>query len=242
MQTVWLESATSTNTLMSADSASYMHGDALAARSQTAGRGQRGNSWESEPGKNLTFSLMLRPKTIIPSEAFAVSMLTAIGVVRAIEKATGVKATLKWPNDIYVDDRKLVGILIENSFSASGIAHSIIGIGLNVNQDKFVSDAPNPVSLKQLCNCKFNLESLLEDLVAEIVETFDAYESAPDLQALCKLYNSMLWRRTGIWPWRDCLRNETVYASIDSVAPDGHLTLDTTPPRIFAFKEIAAIL
>lgn len=235
------DSLGSTNTAMAADAASLPHGSVYRALSQTAGRGQRGNSWEAAPGLNLTFSMLLRPHSVRPAEAFAVSMLSSLSIADVLQRHLGRQVLIKWPNDIYVGDRKLVGILIENAFS-SAIDHSIIGVGINVNQREFLSDAPNPVSMFQLSNRVFDLDALQLELAQTIVDDFDRYDAAPDILALTARYRSRQWRGSGIHPWRDNLRGEVVEAAIDSIAPDGTLTLDTTPPRSFAFKEVSAIL
>lgn len=235
------DSLGSTNTAMAADAASLPHGSVYRALRQTAGRGQRGNSWEAAPGLNLTFSMLLRPHSVRPAEAFAVSMLSSLSIADVLQRHLGRQVLIKWPNDIYVGDRKLVGILIENAFS-SAIDHSIIGVGINVNQREFLSDAPNPVSMFQLSNRLFDLDALQLELAQTIVDDFDRYDAAPDILALTARYRSRQWRGSGIHPWRDNLRGEVVEAAIDSIAPDGTLTLDTTPPRSFAFKEVSAIL
>lgn len=235
------DSLGSTNTAMAADAASLPHGSVYRALSQTAGRGQRGNSWEAAPGLNLTFSMLLRPHSVRPAEAFAVSMLSSLSIADVLQRHLGRQVLIKWPNDIYVGNRKLVGILIENAFS-SAIDHSIIGVGINVNQREFLSDAPNPVSMFQLSNRLFDLDALQLELAQTIVDDFDRYDAAPDILALTARYRSRQWRGSGIHPWRDNLRGEVVEAAIDSIAPDGTLTLGTTPPRSFAFKEVSAIL
>ena len=233
----------STNTEMAAQAAELPHGAVFVTDDQTAGRGQRGNTWEAAPGENLTFSILLRPRTISPAEAFAISMLTSLSIADALEAhLPGKRVMIKWPNDIYVDDLKLCGILIENSFCGMAIGSSIIGIGINVNQQRFVSDAPNPVSMCNLTGHNLNLSALLNEVCTKILADFDAYESAPNLNNLTKIYRARQWRGTGIYRWYDVIRNEEVEASILSVAPTGHLTLNTTPPRTYAFKELSAIL
>lgn len=231
----------STSTAMIADAATLDHGDVYVTRCQTAGRGQRGNSWEAAPGMNLTFSLLLRPRTIVPAEAFAISMVTSLSIADSIGLITGREIRIKWPNDIYAGDRKICGILIENAFG-SHIDRSVVGVGINVNQDRFESDAPNPVSMRQLVGCDFDTEAILADVIGRILADFDAYESAPDIAALTARYRARQWRGSGVHPWRDNITGETVYASIASIAPDGILTLDTDPPRSYAFKQISAIL
>lgn len=243
MAIVRIDSTRSTNSAMQENAQAYGHGDVLVCREQTAGRGQRGNSWEAEPGKNLTFSLMLCPRAIPPSRAFVVSMAVSVGIVRALRHLTGLPVLLKWPNDIYVGDSKLAGILIENSFSGTEIASSVVGVGLNVNQNIFTSDAPNPVSLCQLCGRDFDLFPLLEEITAAAVEETDRYDKADsDYSPLLADYTSLLWRGRGEWPWLDVATGQQFRAAIESVALNGHITMATCPPRTYAFKEMAAVL
>ena len=155
MTIIELESVPSTNTWAKEHAEELHHADIVLTHDQTAGRGQRGNSWEAEPGMNLTFSLCLEPSSILPSEQFLLSEAVALGVADAVAQALGLdtqqeEITVKWPNDIYAGNRKIAGILIEHSIRGNRIAKSIAGIGLNVNQRLFRSDAPNPVSMHQL--------------------------------------------------------------------------------------------
>lgn len=239
---IWREELSSTSTTLAAEASDMDHGTVIAARRQTSGRGQRGNSWEAEPGKNLTFSMLLRPRAVKPGEAFAISMCTALSIASVVSEAMdGVEVKIKWPNDIYVGDRKICGILIENSFG-TGIERSIVGVGINVNQREFLSDAPNPVSMWQLTGNEYNLEKLLDRVAVRMVEDFDTYEAAPDIEALTARYRSHQWRGKGEWPWLDCITGERLHAAILDIAPDGRLTLDTVPRRSYAFKEVAAVL
>ncbi len=240
----WVDEAASTNTLLAARCADLAHGAVIAARRQTAGRGQRGNSWESEPDANLTFSLLLRPRTIMAARQFELSMLVSLGVCDALSRATGLDFKVKWPNDIYVGDKKICGILIENSLEGPRIGRSIAGIGINVNQQTFMSDAPNPVSLTNLTGRSFELDRLLSDVCRAIVERFDAYESAPDPERLTADYSALLWRATGFHRWLDAATGTEYDARIDRVAPDGMLTLvdRQNQQHVYAFKEVAAVL
>jgi BirA family biotin operon repressor/biotin-[acetyl-CoA-carboxylase] ligase len=134
---------------------------------QTSGRGQQKNIWESEPRQNLLFSIVLCPDFVEMRRQFQLSKVVSLGIYGAINKyVSGVK--IKWPNDIYVGDRKLCGILIENSVMNGVLSNSVIGIGLNVNQTIFRSDAPNPVSLKMLTNQHYDSEEILSAILSEI--------------------------------------------------------------------------
>lgn len=127
-----------------------------------SGRGQRGNSWESEPFKNLTFSLLLRPEHIPANRQFLLSEIVSLATVDVLNRyATGF--SIKWPNDIYWHDKKIAGILIENVLSGSTFSRAIIGMGLNINQKNFYSDAPNPVSLYQITGRTYKIEKILDD-------------------------------------------------------------------------------
>ena len=218
------------------------HGYTIVATAQDAGRGQRGNSWESEPGANLTFSTLLRPSTLAASRLFELSMLISLAIVDSIDsvlKAHGseLRCAIKWPNDIYVGDRKICGILIENRLSGAAIDSVIAGIGINVNQRHFLSDAPNPVSIIQLTGRETALEPMLEDLVDDIVTRTDAYCADPDIDALRHYYMSALIRTSGSHAFEDA--DGRFEAHIVDVAPDGVMTLSNG--RSYHFKEVTYI-
>ncbi len=220
----------STNSAMPRSAA---HGDALMALEQTAGRGQRGNNWEAEPGRNITLSLMLRPEGLAAVRQFEVSEAVALGVSDLLMELGVENVAVKWPNDIYVDDRKICGILIENALSGSLISHSIAGIGLNVNQRRFRSDAPNPVSLIQLTGREHDLPALAERMIELILARLERGNNHED-------YRRRLWRGTGEWPWRTP-DGEQFTTSITDVLPDGRLRLSGRPAP-YPFKSVAPIL
>lgn len=234
------------------------HGTVVVTDRQTAGRGQRGNSWEAQPGANLTFSLLLRPQAIPAARQFELSMIVALEVAACVRRAlagapVAPQVCVKWPNDIYVGDRKIAGILIENSLSGSGIERSIAGIGLNVNQRRFLSDAPNPTSIIHYTGTLTPLAPLLETLCTSILTALERYEtaiaaSAPRevsaalghshsgaREALLARYRAELWRGEGEHSFHEP-GGATFRASIASIAPDGTLTLSTG--KTYAFKEI----
>lgn len=207
---------------------------------QLAGRGQRGNSWESQPGKNLTFSLLLRPEHIPANQQFVLSQAVSLAMTDLLGRyATGF--SIKWPNDIYWEDKKIAGILIENVLSGSTFARSIVGIGLNLNQEVFVSDAPNPVSLFQITGHTCDIEAVL-DQFADAFRTRYLQTFTDSARALREEYAATLYRNDGVYPY--CSGGETFYASITGVEPDGHLilTTDAGEERRFAFKEVSFLL
>lgn len=241
---VWVEEASSTNSLLAERCAELPHGAVIAARRQTAGRGQRGNSWESEPGANLTFSMLLRPTAIAAVAQFELSMIVALGVCDALEAAGGRPFRVKWPNDIYVGDKKICGILIENSLEGRRIGRSIAGIGINVNQREFLSDAPNPVSLTNLTGRMYELEPLLDAVCTAILDRMEVYEASPDPEKLTAEYCSRLWRGEGFHLWTDAATGKNFEAEIADVAVNGMLTLRDRQNKqhVYAFKEVAAVL
>lgn len=245
MEIIELEETASTNSWLAARARESGEGLTVLCRRQTAGRGQRGNSWESEPGKNITMSLLLKPAGLHPSRQFLVSQAVSVAIVTVLSRyLPGHEVSIKWPNDIYVGDRKICGILIENSITQNGINHCIVGMGINVNQTRFLSDAPNPVSMAMLTGREYPPRAVAEEIVGEILHETAAI-TPDDTTGLQKRYSSMLWRREGYWPYTDNLRGERIMARIAEVAPDGILTLElagSRETRSFAFKEVAACL
>ena len=240
METLWLEETDSTNNYLKDNWGSVKPMTLVVAVNQTAGRGQRGNSWESEPGKNLTFSFYFSPEGVRPAEQFVVSEAVSLAMVRTLEEY-GISAEVKWPNDIYVGDRKICGILIENSIFGDSISRCFVGIGLNVNQEKFVSDAPNPVSMTMLTGKRY----CLEEVLACFGRKMERYMAClADRLALHREYKTMLWRRAGAHPFRDNSNGEIFSAFIEDIKLSGHLVLRdnyTNGLRTYAFKEVAFI-
>ena len=146
-------------------------GTVYVANSQVDGRGQTSNKWESEPNMNLTFSIVLYPDFLEISNQFEISKAASLGITDFLKERTGL-VSIKWPNDIYIGNGKIAGILIENSLRINKISTCIIGIGLNINQKIFSSDTPNPVSLSQITGFEYNLEDTLTGLCQHIDSRF----------------------------------------------------------------------
>ena len=204
---------------------------------QTSGRGCGTNHWESERGKNLLFSLLIHPQDIAARDQFHISMAVSLAVCEAL-MAYGIEdVSVKWPNDIYWRDKKICGILIENRLAGSFIRDSIIGIGLNVNQQQFLSDAPNPVSMCQILGHEVDREQVLRRII-------DALKVSPCMLDFTSLrYNAMLYRKgRGFFLFAD--EQGEFRAEIQGVDHDGHLNLkkdDGTLCR-YAFKEVQFII
>lgn len=199
---------------------------------QTAGKGQAGNSWESERGENLLFSIVLYPSKIALDQLFFISQLVSLGIKKALDEITD-GISIKWPNDIYWNDKKLAGILIENSLQANKV-RTVVGVGLNVNQLQFVSDAPNPVSLRQLTGKPLEREILLKKIVDNIVELY----TNSDLEFVRSAYADSLYRKSGFHAYS--ADGVDFRASIVAVQPDGQLELETESGerKGFYFKEV----
>jgi BirA family biotin operon repressor/biotin-[acetyl-CoA-carboxylase] ligase len=142
-------------------------GTVFLAYEQTSGRGQQKNVWESEPGQNLLFSIVLHPDFLEIRRQFMLSKVVTLGIYKALNKYVD-SLKIKWPNDIYAGNQKLGGILIENSIMSGLLKSSVVGIGLNINQTVFYSDAPNPVSLQLLTNQHYECEIILSEILSGI--------------------------------------------------------------------------
>ncbi len=143
-------------------------GTVIMAEEQFAGRGQQSNQWHSEPGKNLTFSLLLNPTFLAVTDQFDLNRVVSLGVFDALQPLLGNQLKIKWPNDIYYADKKLGGILIENLLQGAQIKNSVIGIGLNINQENFPDGMCNAVSVWQILQKDYDLLALLADICGHI--------------------------------------------------------------------------
>lgn len=207
---------------------------------QSAGRGQRGNSWESERGKNLLFSFVVYPDFLEASRQFLLSQVTALGLRDMLSEYTE-DITIKWPNDIYWKDKKICGTLIENDLTGIRTGRSISGTGINLNQEKFLSNAPNPVSLKQITGNDYDPKKILEQTMEHITGYFDKLK-AGRTERISTEYMRNLYRGNGLFPYRD--GTGTFLAHITDVEPEGRLVLTDEDGNIrkFMFKEVEYIL
>ena len=212
---------------------------------QTAGRGCGTNTWESERGKNLLLSLLIHPtealiggdatKALPASHQFAISEWISVALCETLERYIYNKVEIKWPNDIYVEGKKIAGILIENRLQGDRIKDSIIGIGLNVNQQEFHSDAPNPVSLRQLLGHDVDREELLHEYLRLVL-------CVPSTGTVRTSYWYRSYQRMEKSWYQDL--NGCFQATITGVEPDGHLLMTDSDghERRYAFKEVQFIL
>ena len=164
----------------------------VTANFQTEGKGQLGYMWESEDSKNLLCSIYKKDLGIKVEDQFVLSMLVSLSIIRTLEKLNLPKLYIKWPNDIMSDNKKICGILVENMVKQNSIKESVIGIGLNVNQNTF-KNLPNATSIKKIKGVAFNIDELLNDLANNIKKQFiDFNQSKIDL--IFRQYEDVLYR------------------------------------------------
>lgn len=215
-------------------------GSVVVADFQTAGRGQPGNSWESEAGMNLTFSVVLYPDCIPANKQFLISQIAALSVKETLDQYTD-GITVKWPNDIYWKDKKICGMLIENDLTGAFIFRSVIGIGINLNQKEFRSNAPNPVSLSSITGKVYDKEEILDRFLT-IFYNYYLRLLQEEYEEIRESYRSALYRGTGYHPFHD--ETGAFAARIETIEPSGHLLLqlmDGTKRR-YAFKEVSYLI
>lgn len=156
-------------------------GDVVYADEQTHGKGQKGNVWETESGSNLTLSYILEPVFLKPAYQFELTVVVSLGMIDLLRKYN-IDAFIKWPNDIYVGTKKIAGILIENKIKGSKLGYSIVGVGLNVNQEVFEIDSA--VSMKQIAGEEFSLMELLLELSRSIEFYYGELKKGIDLRPI----------------------------------------------------------
>ena len=245
---IWLQNIDSTNNEAKRHISELDNLSVVAALSQSDGRGQRGNSWQSEPERNLLFSVVLRLQ-VQAYDQFVISQMASLAVVDLLGEHD-IEAKIKWPNDIYVGDKKICGILIENAVSGKWISHSIVGIGLNINQRNFDVSIPNPTSMTLSYPDKsedFNLHDLLDEYMNILSGYIDRFcHITGGYNRLNQLYLAQLWRRDEESEFID---NTTVPATkftgtIRGISDVGHLLIKTKEGELkeFAFKDISYII
>ena len=245
---IWLEMVDSTNDEAKRHIYDIDNLSVLSARQQISGRGQRGNTWSSEAGKNLTFSVAIRfgydgVEPLQAYDQFVISEITALSVVELLASHE-INAQIKWPNDIYVGSKKICGILIENTLSGTDVRYSVVGVGLNVNQTSFDTSLPNPTSMAMISAHEYNLEDLLEEFLDIFKEYVRRYcNGKGGYGRLRKLYLSQLWRK-GIpagYIDQTATPPEEFTGCIRGLSDVGNLLVEKEEGELkeFAFKEIS---
>ena len=259
----WVDTVDSTSTLLHrmASGGVLPHGYGVGAREQTAGRGQRGNHWVVQPGANATFSVFLRPVAVSAALQFDLSRMVSLAVCDVLDYYIPAELRphlkVKWPNDIYFDNNKMGGIIIENSLYGDRVESSIVGVGVNVRQRRWDAGAPNATSLALALGCgDEDLPTQREVSRAMQVKIVRDTAGEYDAEALRTRYMARLWRNDGaIYRWLpgplptqfcpDPSGALPFEAAVSDVLPCGHLCLRTahgTPLPPFAFKEVTPLL
>jgi len=231
---VKLQATNSTNTYLKewAKKCVLKNATVVIATIQNNGRGQQGETWQSEAGKNLTFSLLYRFKKLALNEQFYLNCAISLALYDSLVPFVKDKLSIKWPNDIMSDHQKIGGILIENTVKSGLITQSVIGIGLNVNQLQFSDNLPNASSLKLVCNQDFNLEVMLQNILKALVDKFEHIESK-DFIYLRASYLKRLYKKGIFSNYSD--GNQIFKGKICDVNLDGSLLLELENGELKSF-------
>ncbi len=236
---IQLDSINSTNSYLKdlIKSENVQEGTIVCTKRQTAGRGQRGNVWNAESDKNLLLSFVLYPKFLTADRQFLLSKITALSVYDFLHIYLN-NLSIKWPNDLYVNDLKIAGILIENTLSGMNIDNSIIGVGINVNQVDFDKSIPNPSSMSLQTGNTFNLNTLLDELCGKLNFWYKKMINS-QLSDIDNNYINSLYRFGKQSDFKD--KNGKFTATINGIDTLGRISMidDMGKTRIYAFKEVA---
>ena len=215
-----------------------LEGTVVSTQNQFEGKGQLNNSWLSEAGMNITLSVILYPTFLLPIEQFALNQAMSLAVCETIRHYLPADVTIKWSNDIYVADKKIAGLLIQNTISSAKIISSIIGIGINVNQTMFAAILPNPTSLRLEMNRVFEIEEVMR-LLFEKIDLFYNQLRSRNFSFLQKNYLQRLYRLQKVSLFKNS-KGERFEGKIINVSPIGRLMIQTdTGVEEFGFKEIS---
>ena len=235
---LWYDEVDSTNNIATKLLAEGCdEGTVITTDFQTKGRGQQTKGWESEPKKNLMFTIIFKPTFLKVEDQFLLSKVVSLGVVDFLT-IHGISAKIKWPNDIYIGDKKITGILIEHNIMGSTISDSIAGIGININQEVFVSDAPNPTSIALESKKELDVRKALEEVLSCIEQRYIAL-SKGNIEDLEKDYFDKLYRLNHFYPYE---KNGAIFkAKIVGIKNTGELILEdeSGKQQHYAFKEIS---
>ena len=229
----YFDEVTSTNSTLKADREAR-EGTVLLAKLQTSGRGTGSNQWESEKAQNITGSIVFEPTFLEPANSFLVSMAISVGIATFLNQYSN-EVKIKWPNDIYIKNKKIGGILIENEFTASAITRTIAGIGLNINQTRFIT-APNPTSLSIVTGKHFNLGIIEKELFNSINKQY--LQLKKDKELVYQNYHALLYGKNKLLHFEDI--HGRFSGQIQQVDYDGRLTIKDSQNDIrhYYFKEV----
>lgn len=244
----WFDSIDSTNSEARRRLPANAKMSVYAAKFQTAGRGQRGNKWSSAAGQNLTFSVLLnfsRPQMpdLAVRNQFLLSIVAALSVSDLLRKLN-IRNTIKWPNDIYIGRRKVCGMLIENIVGNAGLEHSIIGIGLNLNQTEFPPELVNPTSVLVSSGLRTVPEDVLDDFLDIFLEYIPYLSNIEGINEIRNIYVSRLFGLGVSREYHDCLRNVDFTGTIKGISEEGLLLMEMPDKTVsnYSFKEVSYII
>ncbi|WP_394341108.1 biotin--[acetyl-CoA-carboxylase] ligase [Pararcticibacter amylolyticus] len=215
-------------------------GTVIMAEDQFAGRGQHNNTWTSEPGKNLTFSFVLYPVFLPASQQFLLNIAVSIAINDALTQIIGSACKIKWPNDVFYQDSKIGGVLIENTVAGNHLKSSIVGIGINVNQVEFADSIQNITSLKNITGNSFNIRDLMTGILEAIDHRYSELKEARN-ENHYGLYTGNLYRFNELHKF--VIKGAVQNGRITGIDETGHLVLDIDGNQYhFGLKEIRYIL
>lgn len=244
----WFDTIDSTNSEARRQLPANAKMSVYAAKFQTAGRGQRGNKWSSAAGQNLTFSVLLNfthpqmPDLAVRNQ-FLLSIVASLSVSDLLRKLN-IRNSIKWPNDIYIGRRKVCGMLIENIVGNVGLEHSIIGIGLNLNQAEFPPELVNPTSVL----VSSGLRTVPEDVLDDFLDIFSEYiPYLSDIEGINEIRNKYVSRLFWLGvsrEYHDCLRNIDFTGTIKGISEEGQLLMEMPDKTVanYSFKEVSYII
>ena len=239
----FVETLDSTNSFMNIllSQQQLPEGAVIVAREQTAGRGQANERWISEAGKNLLMSVVFYPSFISPQHLFQLSKTFSLGISDGVKKILGSEVKIKWPNDIYFDDKKLCGMLIENSIRNPSINHTVLGVGLNINQEIFPSELQNPTSLNLILEKELTVNDCLNILCNALEARYLQLKSG-NHDAINEDYTNSLYRFCEMHYFEN--RSERFKAKITGIADDGKIFLKRENGVIerYDFKEVKYVI
>jgi BirA family biotin operon repressor/biotin-[acetyl-CoA-carboxylase] ligase len=233
---IYVPECHSTNSLLNElnDKSPVPEGTILITHHQTAGRGQRGSRWEAEPGMNLTFSVLFRPSFLQPKDQFQLNMAVSLAVKSALQPMLTSPVKLKWPNDVFVDEKKVGGILIESQLQGTSLAATIVGIGININQQKF--SAPRAASLAEFTGTFHDLNTIFQVLIESLELEYLNLRAHP-VAGLKDRYLASLYKFREIHQFE--AGGENLTGTICDVDESGRLFIETSGiARAYSFKEV----
>ncbi len=216
-------------------SGDFIVGTTVISQHQTGGKGQRGNSWESEPGRNALFSVILDASFIPIKESFRLHMLTSLALHDTLFPILGKNLKIKWPNDIYYKNQKLSGILIENIIAKRNLEHSVIGIGININQEAFTS--PQATSIKEITQLDHEVNEVIEDLLCSLEARIKRLKGHP-MDTLRREYERKMYRLGEVAKYTD--PEGAFHGTIKGIDPSGKLQIEKDGrTALYDFQEVS---